>query len=70
MTRTLQQRARPHRLADDNTQAGGGRMIKKVKEGYKVVSEKSGKNLGGPYKTKEQAKDRLRQVEFFKRKKR
>lgn len=44
-------------------------MIKKVKEGYKVVSEKTGKNLGGPYKSKEQAKKRLRQVEFFKRKK-
>lgn len=42
-------------------------MIKKVKEGYKVVSEKSGKNLGGPYKTKDQAKKRLKQVEFFKR---
>jgi hypothetical protein len=45
-------------------------MIKKVQEGYKVISEKSGKNLGGPYKTREQAKDRLRRVEFFKRKKR
>jgi hypothetical protein len=44
-------------------------MIKKVKEGYKVVSEKTGKNLGGPYKSKEQAKKRLQQVEFFKRKK-
>lgn len=44
-------------------------MIKKVKEGYKVVSEKTGKNLGGPYKTKEEAKKRLRQVEFFKHKK-
>jgi hypothetical protein len=44
-------------------------MIKKVKEGYKVISEKSGKNLGGPYKTKGHAKERLRQVEFFKRKK-
>lgn len=44
-------------------------MIKKVRGGYKVVSEKSGKNLGGPYKTKEQAKKRLAQVEFFKRKK-
>jgi len=42
-------------------------MIKKVRGGYKVVSEKSGKNLGGPYKTKEQAKKRLAQVEFFKR---
>jgi hypothetical protein len=44
-------------------------VIKKVQGGYKVVSEKSGKNLGGPYKTKEEAKRRLRQVEFFKRKK-
>jgi len=44
-------------------------MIKKVKEGYKVISEKSGKNLGGPYKSKQQAKHRLRQVEFFKRRK-
>ena len=44
-------------------------MIKKVKDGYKVVSEKTGKNLGGPYKSKKQAKKRLQQVEFFKRKK-
>ena len=44
-------------------------MIKKVTGGYKVVSEKSGKNLGGPYKTKEEAQKRLRQVEFFKHKK-
>ena len=42
-------------------------MIKKVAGGYKVVSEK-GKNLGGPYKTKEKAKKRLAQVEFFKHK--
>jgi hypothetical protein len=41
-------------------------MIKKVKEGYKVVSEKKGKNLGGPYKTKAAAEKRLRQVEYFK----
>jgi hypothetical protein len=41
-------------------------MIKKVKDGYKVVSEKKGKNLGGPYKTREEAAKRLRQVEFFK----
>ncbi|MGA8073713.1 MAG: hypothetical protein WB995_09550 [Candidatus Acidiferrales bacterium] len=40
-------------------------MIKKVKGGYKVLSTK-GKNLGGPYKTKEEAQKRLRQVEFFK----
>jgi hypothetical protein len=41
------------------------KMIKKVKGGYKVTSEK-GKNLGGPYKTREEAAKRLRQVEFFK----
>ncbi|MGB9337421.1 MAG: hypothetical protein WCB14_20590 [Candidatus Acidiferrales bacterium] len=40
-------------------------MIKKVIGGYKVLSTK-GKNLGGPYKTKEEAQKRLRQVEFFK----
>ena len=42
-------------------------MIKKVKEGYRVVSEKSGRNMG-TYKSKDEAKERLRQVEFFKRK--
>ncbi len=41
-------------------------MIKKGSGGYKVVSKK-GKNLGGPYKTKAEARKRLRQVEFFKR---
>ncbi|HYL64579.1 MAG TPA: hypothetical protein VE077_18355 [Candidatus Methylomirabilis sp.] len=40
-------------------------MIKKVKGGYQVVSSK-GRNLGGPYKTLDQAKKRLREVEFFK----
>ena len=40
-------------------------MIRKIKEGYRVVSEKSGRNLG-TYKTKDEAKERLRQVEFFK----
>jgi hypothetical protein len=40
-------------------------MIKKVRGGYQVVSSK-GRNLGGPYKTLELAKKRLRQVEFFK----
>jgi hypothetical protein len=44
-------------------------VIKKVKGGYNVLSEKTGKNLGGPYKTKEEAKKRLKQVEFFKRRK-
>ncbi len=41
-------------------------MIVEVDGGYQVLSE-SGKNLGGPYKTLEEAKKRLRQVEFFKR---
>jgi hypothetical protein len=49
-------------------------MIKKTKEGYKVVSEKTDakgkhKNLGGPYKTEAEAKKRLAQVEYFKHKK-
>jgi hypothetical protein len=42
-----------------------GEMIKKTKAGYKVTSRK-GKNLGGPYKSKEAARKRLRQVEYFK----
>ena len=41
-------------------------MIVKKKGGYYVVGE-SGRNLGGPY-SKEKAKDRLRQVEYFKKK--
>ena len=43
-------------------------MIKKFNDGYRVLSSK-GKNLGGPYKTREEALKRLRQVEFFKRQK-
>lgn len=39
--------------------------IRKTSVGYKVVS-KEGKNLGGPYKTKEAALKRLREVEYFK----
>lgn len=42
-------------------------MIKKVSGGYRVLSE-MGKNFGGPYKTKQEAEKRLRQVEFFKHK--
>jgi len=41
-------------------------MIVKGKGGYEVVSETTGGNLGGPYKTKAEALKRLRQVEFFK----
>lgn len=40
-------------------------MIVKVKEGWRVVSKKTRRNLG-TYKTKEEAKKRLRQVEYFK----
>ena len=39
-------------------------MIRKVKEGYRVVAE-SGRNMG-TYPTKEQAEKRLRQIEMFK----
>ncbi len=41
-------------------------MIRKRKDGYYVLSEKTQKKLGGPYKTREAAVKRLRQVEFFK----
>jgi hypothetical protein len=44
-------------------------MIIRRRKGYFVISESTGRNLGGPYKTKEQAKKRLRQVEFFKHRK-
>lgn len=44
-------------------------MIKRVKGGYKVLSEKTHKNLGGPHKAKAGAEKCLRQVEFFKRSK-
>jgi hypothetical protein len=43
-------------------------MIVKRDSGYHVVSKK-GKNLGGPYKSKDQAVKRLQQVEYFKHKK-
>lgn len=39
-------------------------MIRKVKEGYRVVAE-SGRNMGA-YPTKEGAQKRLKQIEFFK----
>lgn len=41
-------------------------MIKKVGKKYKVVSEKTGRNLGTET-TKAGAVKRLRQVEYFKR---
>jgi hypothetical protein len=42
-------------------------LIRKVKEGYRVVSE-SGRNMG-TYTTKEEADKRLKQTEYFKHKK-
>ena len=44
-------------------------MIVKKTDGYHVLSEKTKRNLGGPYKTQEEAEKRLRQVEFFKHQK-
>ena len=44
-------------------------MIVKKRDGYHVLSEKTGRNLGGPYKTRVEALKRLRQVEFFKHQK-
>lgn len=41
-------------------------MIVKRKTGYFVLSEKTRRNLGGPYQSKDDAKKRLRQVEYFK----
>lgn len=43
-------------------------MIVKSTKGYMVKSEK-GRNLGGPYKSREEAEKRLRQVEYFKHRK-
>jgi len=40
-------------------------VVRKESDGYHVRSEK-GKNLGGPYKSKEKAVKRLKQVEYFK----
>ena len=42
-------------------------MIRKIKEGFRVLSEK-GRNMG-TYKTEAEAKKRLRQIEYFKHKK-
>lgn len=42
-------------------------MITKTKQGtYVVMSEDGSKMLGGPYKTEDEAKKRLQQVEYFK----
>lgn len=41
-------------------------MIIKRKDGYYVLAEKTRRNLGGPYLTREEAVKRLKQVEYFK----
>ena len=43
-------------------------MIKGIKGKYVVLSEGTGRRFGA-YKTEKEAKRRLRQIEFFKRKK-
>ncbi len=44
-------------------------MIRKKPQGYVLLSKTTGKKLGGPYKTRDQALKRERQVQFFKRRK-
>lgn len=44
-------------------------MIVKKKQAYFVLSERTKRNLGGPYTSREEAEKRLRQVEFFKHRK-
>ncbi len=43
-------------------------MIVKQGSEYHVKSEDGTKHLGGPYKTKEEAEKRLREIEYFKHK--
>lgn len=44
----------------------GQQMIKKVKTGYQVLSE-TGRPMG-TYRTRDEAKQRLRQIEYFRHK--
>lgn len=44
-------------------------MVIRTKSGWHVVSEDGKKNLGGPYRSEEEANKRLKQVEYFKNKK-
>ena len=41
-------------------------MIKKTARGYVLYSKDGSRKLGGPYKTREEALMRERQVQFFK----
>jgi Escherichia/Staphylococcus phage prohead protease len=49
-------------------QPENSRKIVKKDDGYHVYSEDGKKHLGGPYKTEEEAKKRLEQIEYFKHK--
>ncbi len=51
-------------IASEEDLEGG--IITKKKDGWYLLSEKTGKNLGGPYKTRKEALKRLREIEFFK----
>lgn len=46
----------------------GENMIRKVKGGYVIYSETTGKRLSKVYPTKQEAEKRLRQIEYFKHK--
>ncbi len=41
-------------------------MIKKTAKGYVLYSKDGSQKLGGPYRTREEALRRERQVQFFK----
>jgi hypothetical protein len=45
-------------------------MIKKTAKGYVLHSKDGSRKLGGPYRTREEALKRERQVQFFKHAKR
>lgn len=42
-------------------------MIQMKQDGYYVMSKDGEKELGGPYKSEDEAEVRMRQVEFFKK---
>lgn len=57
----------------DETQADnietGSKVIKKEPDGWVLYTKDSTRKLGGPYKTREEAEERERQVQFFKHQK-
>ena len=52
------------RIRIDNS---GNEMIKKTPQGWVLYSRDGTRKLGGPYRTREEAVNRERQVQFFKR---